>query len=96
MPEQDNLNAITRQEHDTVYHTKKVSSFLDNGDGTLVRQFVEGLAIPKYDYVSVAYPDATTETYTFKTGGAGGTTVATVSVVYTDSTKESLSTVTKT
>jgi hypothetical protein len=49
-----------------------------------------------YDYISAAYPDSTTETYTFKNGGSGGTTVATVTVVYTDATKENLSSVTKT
>jgi len=54
-----------------------------------------GLNIGNYDYVSVAYPVATTEVYTFKEGGAGGTTVATVTIVYTDSSKQNLSTVTK-
>jgi hypothetical protein len=50
-----------------------------------------------YDYISVAYPDTSTEVYTFKTGGAGGTTVGTITVVYTDAvTKLVLSTVTKT
>ncbi len=63
-------------------------------EATLLK--VPGFAIPIYDYVSVAYPAATTETYTFKNGGSGGTTVATVTVVYTDSSKENLSTVTKT
>lgn len=61
-----------------------------------VQIFTNGLAIPYYDYVSVAYPIATTETYTFKTGGSGGNTVATVTIVYTDATKENLSTVTRT
>lgn len=54
------------------------------------------LVSESFDYISAAYPNATTETYTFKSGGSGGTTVATVTVVYTDSTKASLSTVTKT
>lgn len=57
---------------------------------------VPGLAIPIYDYVGVAYPDGDTETYTFKTGGSAGTTVATVTVDYVDSTKAQLSAVTKT
>jgi hypothetical protein len=48
-----------------------------------------------YDYLSVAYPDGVTEVYTYKTGGSGGTTVATVTMVYTDSTKASISTITK-
>jgi hypothetical protein len=55
-----------------------------------------GLNIPEFDYISVAYPIDTTEVYTFKTGGSGGTTVATVTVVYTDSSKANLSTVTQT
>jgi hypothetical protein len=54
------------------------------------------LITDSYDYVSVAYPLATSEVYTFKTGGAGGTTIATVTLVYTDATKANLSTVTKT
>jgi len=55
-----------------------------------------GMTIPSFDYVSMALSAGdTTETYTFKTGGAGGTTVATVTVVYTDSTREVLSSVTK-
>ena len=55
-----------------------------------------GLNMPEYDYVSVAYPTSTTETYTFKTGGSGGTTVATIAIVYTTSTKDYISSVTKT
>lgn len=55
-----------------------------------------GLNIPEFHYISVAYPINTTEVYTFKLGGSGGTTVATVTVVYTDATKANLSTVTLT
>lgn len=58
---------------------------------------VNGLIQEKYDYVSMELSAGdTTETYTFKTGGSGGTTVATVTVVYTDSTREVLSSATKT
>ena len=53
------------------------------------------LITDNYDYVSVAYPLTTTEVYTFKSGGSGGTTKATVTLVYTDATKANLSTVTK-
>ena len=49
-----------------------------------------------FDYIAATYPNATTEVYTYKTGGSGGTTVGTITVVYTDSTKEFISTVTKT
>lgn len=54
------------------------------------------LVTKNYDYVSVSYDSATQETYTFKSGGSGGTTVATIVIVYTDSTKANISTVTKT
>jgi hypothetical protein len=49
-----------------------------------------------YDYVSMTESPAGTETYTFKTGGSGGTVTNTVVIVYTDATKVNLSTVTKT
>ena len=70
-------------------HGKKV--FLVGSDGEQINQFLT----EKYDYVVVTYPVATTDVYTFKEGGSGGTTVATVTLVYTDSTKSDLSTVTK-
>ena len=63
-----------------------------NTDGSLM----DGLNIGSFDYVSMALSGAdTTETYTFKTGGVSGTTVATVTVVYTTSTRNILSSVTK-
>jgi len=55
-----------------------------------------GLVTSAYDYVGVTYPNSTTETYTFKTGGSGGTTVATVTVVYTSASKANISSVTRT
>jgi len=53
-----------------------------------------GISLPAWDYMSLS-SGATTDTYTFKTGGAGGSTVATVALEYTDATKATLSTVTK-
>lgn len=55
-----------------------------------------GLGLPSWDYAALVISPATTETYTFKSGGASGTTVATVVIVYTDSTRTDISTVTKT
>ena len=63
-------------------------------EATLLK--IPGLSIPIYDYVAVTYPTTSTETYTFYSGGSGGTIVATVALVYTDNTKNSLSTLTKT
>jgi hypothetical protein len=58
---------------------------------------IGGLVPDSYDYISASYNDGTfSETYVFKTGGAGGTTVATITVIYVDATKEKLVSVTKT
>lgn len=45
-----------------------------------------------FDYVSANY-GSTTDTWTYKTGGATGTTVKTVVVSYTDSSKTYISTI---
>ena len=58
-------------------------------------QSIAGMVGSVYDYLVVTYPNTTTEVYTFKTGGSGGTTVSVVTIVYTDTTKEFISTVTK-
>lgn len=57
---------------------------------------VSGIHIPEYDYVSYTNTNTTTDTYTFKSGGSGGRAVATVVIVYTDTTKDQISTVTRT
>lgn len=49
-----------------------------------------------FDYVAATYPDAITEVYTYKNGGASGTLVATVTIVYTNSSKANIATVTRT
>ena len=54
---------------------------------------LEGL---KFDYVSAAYPNNTTEIYTYRDGGSIGPIVATVTVVYTNSSKNQLLNVTRT
>lgn len=54
-----------------------------------------GMEIPAHNYISLAQASLT-DTWTYKTGGAGGTTVATVTVTYTDSGKGTISSVAKT
>lgn len=57
--------------------------------------YYTGLGVPLHDYISAAYPNGTTEVYTFRIGGASGTVVMTLTVVYTDSSKDAISTVTR-
>lgn len=54
-----------------------------------------GINLPPFDYVSLSIVSAT-ETYTFKVNGSGGDTVATLTIVYTDSNRTDISTVTRT
>lgn len=52
---------------------------------------IAGFITEPYDYIDIQYPSATQETYEFRTGGVGGTTVGTITLNYTDSTKANLS-----
>lgn len=54
------------------------------------------LAGVKYDYAENVISPSTTETWTFKSGGASGTVVAVLVIVYTDATRADISTVTRT
>ena len=63
-----------------------------NADGSIL---LSGIGLPPYDAVLVTYPDTVTEVYALKTGGLSGTTIATLTVIYTDATKEKLLSVEK-
>lgn len=47
----------------------------------------------KYDFIGASYPTTTTEVYEYRDGGSGGTLNATVTVTYTDTTKDCISSV---
>lgn len=55
-----------------------------NGTPLLLNSLIAGV---DYDYLDVQQTDSDTETYVYKIGGAGGTTVLTVTVNYTNSDK---------
>ena len=58
-------------------------------------QNLTGFEIPAYDYIATTYPTTTQEVYVYKTGGSGGTTVATITVNYTSEIKEYVLNITK-
>ena len=62
--------------------------------GTTNVNITNGFNIPTYDYISLSQ-NTTQDIWTFKTGGSGGTTVGTVTITYTDTTKGTISNVTK-
>ena len=65
-----------------------------NPDGTNV--FAGLLSGVTWDFLQVTYPTTTTETFTFKDGGSGGTTEAVVTITYTDTSKDDIDTVERT
>ena len=44
-----------------------------------------GFEIPAYDYIALSYTGSDITGVVYKTGGSSGTTVATLTLVYTDS-----------
>jgi len=62
---------------------------------TTLLQGIAGFLPSAYDYFTYT-SGSTTDTFVFKTGGSGGTTVSTITLTYTDSTKKTLSTGEKT
>lgn len=62
------------------------------GDVTLANTLITD----PFDYIGATYPDGFTEVYTYKLGGSSGTTVGTITVIYSDeNTKAIISSVTK-
>lgn len=70
----------------------QVETHLD-GQRAMARRVFQSVTASDWDYIDIAYPTATTETYTFKRGGSGGTTIQVITLTYTDSEKGSLSSV---
>ncbi len=54
---------------------------------------LEGLSIPEHDYISLSYTGSNLTGVVYKTGGSGGTTVATLVLTYDGS--NNLTSVTK-
>lgn len=93
---------ITKAEHispddtgDNI-HAKRVAPYYWDGSAWQRQPFASGLVTAAWDYVSVSYPTTSSEVYVFKSGGSGGATVGTVTVVYTDDTKADLSSAART
>ena len=58
-----------------------------DNDGHVIPSTLGNLINFTFDYIAVTYPDGDTEVYTYKLGGASGSTTGTITVNYTDSTK---------
>ena len=67
-----------------------------NTSGTINTKETTGLVPFVFDYISADYSAPTSDVYVYKTGGSGGVSVATITVAWTDATKEVLASVTRT
>ena len=54
---------------------------------------IDGLAIPEHDYIELSYTGTNLTGVVYKTGGSGGTTVATLTLAYDGS--DNLTSITK-
>lgn len=87
---QDEQTAILT---DIETNTNGISTEAKQDDIISELQSLTGFEIPAFDTIEATYPTDTTEVYTYK---SSGDTVATITVTYTDDTKEVLSSVAKT
>jgi hypothetical protein len=93
---------ITDNHRETLYVADSITGLPislkgDSTNGSLLTTLAGGTLVDEaYDYIGATYPDGVTEVYTYKLGGSGGTTVATVTVVYTTTVKDVLTSVTRT
>ncbi len=58
-----------------------------------VRTILSGALNVQWDYLTITYPTTITEVYTFKTDGSSGDVVRVITITYTDTTKDFISTV---
>lgn len=71
--------------------------FQTDADETAVRVGLTGALSPPVgtDSITAEYPNATTEIYRFRSGGVSGAILQSVTVIYTDATKDLISSVVK-
>jgi len=83
---------------DVDFNLPTIEQLVHNPTNSTIDRMVQpavGIITIPYDYVALTQATLT-DTYVFKKNGAGGTTVATVVITYTDSGKGTISTVVKT
>lgn len=76
-----------------VADTSKLAEIDTNTEGLALEstlQKILGFDIPQYDYISLGYTGSNLTTIVYKTGGSGGTIVATLTLAYTGSQLDSV------
>lgn len=85
----DSSQYTDNKEHDPDYGVKKVMPYGYDGTNAVALKvnsagelMISSLVPEKYDYVDLTYTGTNPTTIVFKTGGVGGTTVATLTLTY--------------
>ena len=87
-PSLDNSEHIGPDTTGDNIHAKKVVSYTWNSTSGEWERAVKNLTSGvDFDYIDAQQTDEDTDTYVFKTGGSGGTTVRTITINYTDANK---------
>lgn len=78
---------LDRNEHDNDLNGKRVANYIWNPTTLAWARDTgaNGLEIPPYDYISLTYTGDNITSVVYKTGGSGGTTVATLTLAYSGS-----------
>lgn len=64
-------------------------------DGDITVKPLGNLVDVPWDYVAIDYPTTSSEVYSYKLGGASGTLKLTVTITYSDATKEFITSIAK-
>lgn len=83
-------NEVTREEHQHNLQAKRVVVVDESGNAINGPGPTAGV---DFDYLDVQQTSATIETYVFKSGGSGGSTIRTLVITYTSSTKDNIDTI---
>lgn len=90
----NNVDMLIAASNDGQY--APVSLYANPTSHALLTQGVDALIPAAYDYIAYTNTSTTVDAYVYKSGGSGGTTIATITITYTDTTKGQISTVART
>lgn len=86
--------ALDQQEHNADASAKRViMRYQDPDTGAWLNVVPDKVAGVDFDYIDGQQTSTSIDTYVFKDGGSGGTTVQTITITYTDDTKENIDTI---
>lgn len=87
--------AIDKSESQLDYQQVLRGAFSDTNKALRTLPTGGSLVPEEFDRIEYAAPDTVTEVWTYKSGGSGGTIVATVTITFTDASKETISAIQK-